>query len=157
MTPEPVHQRAGASMPRSPFRLRKVCSTCPFRADEEFMGLSAERVSEIADSLRSGSSFHCHKTLDYDREFETEEEEASVMGPVVESSQICAGALATMEKGGEANQSMRIAERLGLYDPTEFDWEGQPVHEGLDAWESALSKRAPALPDSREAPSTVML
>lgn len=118
-------------MARDPFRLRKVCGDCPFRADVPFLGLGTERVGEIARSLRDGASFHCHKTLDYDDEDDS----------VVESSQMCAGALATMEKGGEPNQSMRIAERLGLYDPEEFDWQGQPVHEGLDAWEAALGAR----------------
>ena len=116
----------------SPFRLQKVRADCPFRRDVPFHGLDTERVEEIAESLRAGASFHCHKTLDYDADGD----------PVVESSQVCAGALATMEKGREPNQSMRVAERLGLYDPEEFDWESQPVHDGLDDWEAALAARA---------------
>lgn len=123
----------------NPFRLKKVCGDCPFRCDVPFEGLSSQRVAEIAASLRGGATFHCHKTLDYDDEGD----------PVVESSQMCAGALATMEWGREPNQAVLIAERLGLYDPDEFDWESQPVHEGLDRWEAALGARARLRENSR--------
>lgn len=118
---------------RDPFRLKKVCADCPFRADIPFHGLRPERVAEIAHALRGGATFHCHKTLDYDDDIE-----ATVTG----SSQFCAGALATMEKGQEPNQIVQIAERLGIYDPSDFDWEGQPVFVGLDEWETTLIERA---------------
>lgn len=124
-----------------PFRLKKVCTDCPFRADKEFHGLDPERVSDIAQSLRDGASFHCHATLDYSRAEEIGDDEEP-LSPVVKKSQFCAGALATMEQGGEANQIVRIGERLGLYDSEEFDWESQPVFEGLDEWEAALVRRA---------------
>lgn len=123
-----------------PFRLKKVCADCPFRSDVPFHGLSADRIEEIAGSLRDGEVFHCHKTLDYDRADETGQGEGT---PVVESSQMCAGALATMEKGGEVSQVVRVAERLGLYDPEEFDWQDQPVHAGLREWQEALREQTP--------------
>lgn len=126
---------------RDPFRLKKVCTDCPFRADRDFHGLRAERVADIAQSLRDGATFHCHSTLDYSLSEELDES-GEPCSPVVEKSQFCAGALATMEQGGEPNQIVRIAERLGIYDPEEFDWESQPVFEGLDAWEDALTSRA---------------
>lgn len=125
---------------KDPFRLKKVCTDCPFRADKDFHGLQAERVSEIAQSLRDGATFHCHSTLDYGRANEGGDD-GDELSPVVAKSQFCAGALATMEQGGEPNQVVRIGERLGLYDSEAFDWEGQPVFEGLDAWESALVER----------------
>lgn len=127
--------------PKGPFRLKTVCTDCPFRADKDFHGLHPERVSDIAQSLRDGASFHCHATLDYSRAEEIGDDE-DPLSPVVEKSQFCAGALATMERGGEANQIVRIAERLGLYDSEEFDWENQPVFEGVDEWEAALVHRA---------------
>jgi len=123
-------------MSADPFRLKKVCANCPFRSDKLFTGLTPSRVTEIAESIRDGSVFHCHATLDYDR---LDDEDRS--SPVVEKSQFCAGALATMEKGDEPNQAVRIGERLGLYDPQEFDWETQPVYEGIDAWKTALIER----------------
>lgn len=126
---------------RDPFRLKKVCADCPFRADKDFHGLRAERVSDIAQSLRDGATFHCHSTLDYSRSDDLDAD-GEPESPVVAKSQFCAGALATMEQGGEANQIVRIAERLGLYDSEEFDWESQPVFEGLDEWEAALVARA---------------
>lgn len=126
---------------RDPFRLKKVCADCPFRADKDFHGLRAERVADIADSLRDGGTFHCHSTLDYSRSDETEVD-GEPPSPIVAKSQFCAGALATMERGGEVNQIVRIAERLGIYDQAEFDWEHQPVFEGLDSWEEALTRRA---------------
>lgn len=127
--------------PRDPFRLKKVCTNCPFRADRDFHGLRAERVADIAQSLRDGTTFHCHSTLDYARADDLDDD-GDARSPVVPKSQFCAGALATMEQGGEPNQIVRIAERLGSYDPEGFDWEGQPVFEGLDAWEDALVARA---------------
>lgn len=124
-----------------PFRLKKVCANCPFRADEDFHGLQPERVSDIAQALRDGAAFHCHATLDYSRSDRFDEDDEP-LSPVVKNSQFCAGALATMEQGEEVNQIVQIAERLGLYDPDGFDWENQPVFEGLDEWEAALVQRA---------------
>ena len=119
-------------MNQTPFRLRKVCNNCPFRADVPFLGLSSDRVTEIADALRGGATFHCHKTL-------ADSGDDLAVNP---ASQFCAGALATMEQGGEVNQSVRIAERLGMYDPAEFDWAAQPVFSSLEEWEAALVERA---------------
>lgn len=126
---------------QDPFRLKKVCANCPFRADENFQGLQPERVSDIAQSLRDGASFHCHATLDYNRAEQTGDDDEP-LSPVVKKSQFCAGALATMEKSGEVNQIVQIAERLGLYDPESFDWKNQPVFDSLDEWEAALVQRA---------------
>lgn len=123
---------------RNPFRLKKVCADCPFRADVPFYGLHPERVADIAQALRDGATFHCHKTVSYDLAEQHGEERSAATS----QSQFCAGALATMEKGQEPNQIVRIAERLGLYVRDDFDWGGQPVFVGLDAWESALIARA---------------
>lgn len=122
---------------RTPFRLKKACSNCPFRADTPFYGLRPARVREIADSLRHGDTFSCHKTLDYSTE-STEETGAPAH---TAKTQFCAGALATMERAGAPNQAVRIAERLGIYDPTEFDAASIPVYESLDEWETALVAR----------------
>ena len=43
------------------------CPNCHFRADR--LGfLSRPRAQQIADSLRRGESFTCHKTNDFDNE-----------------------------------------------------------------------------------------
>lgn len=108
-------------------RLTTPCANCPFRTDRHFP-LSAERAAEIADNLRGGGDFPCHKTLDYD-----ENGEADINGP---RAQRCAGMLIVMEKSGVPNRIIQIAQRLGLYDPEKLDM-AAPVYPTLDAWEAS--------------------
>lgn len=92
------------------FKLKTPCANCPFRSDRDGF---LRRADEIADGLRSGGTFACHKTTD------AVEDECSGSDMVAgERAQMCAGALSVMEKDGGANQIMRIAERIGSYDPT---------------------------------------
>jgi hypothetical protein len=71
------------------------------------------RAIEIAHSLADGAGFSCHETT-----VDGDEDGTLVAGP---DSQFCAGALILMEKSEEPNQAMRMAERLGLYDPARMD------------------------------------
>lgn len=116
------------SKTNTPFTLTSPCANCPFRSDRPFY-LSAARAQEIAHSLYEGSTFHCHKTVDYD----TEDGEPSIGN----RARVCAGALITMEKEGTANQMMRIGERLGLYDRCVLDMDS-PVYASLGEWVQAI-------------------
>lgn len=109
------------------YALRAACTKCPFRADVEPY-LRPERAQEIAAHLRDGGEFACHKT--------TVPTDDGDLRDDTTTSQVCAGALATMEREGNANQMMRISERLGLYDPTRLV-ESVPVHKSLTAWVQA--------------------
>jgi hypothetical protein len=108
------------------YRLKKPCAKCPFRTDIEPY-LRPDRAAEIASALRGGSIFSCHETT-----VPSEAEDgAMVPGP---GDRFCAGAMATMEREGFANQTMRIAERLGFYDAAALKANEQPVHPSLTAW-----------------------
>ncbi len=111
------------------YRLKRPCENCPFRTDRRFY-LGHERSIEIAEGLRAGGEFHCHKTVNYDEEdgfVRTGEEEH------------CAGALIVLESSAEGpNQMMRIAERLGFYDPGKLDLDS-PVYGDLDEFTDAMA------------------
>ena len=85
------------------FNLKKPCDNCPFRTDIDFP-LRKGRRAEIANELRSGGTFSCHKTIDYDKGNTNKESH-------------CVGALLVIDSEGilYQNQMVRIAERLGLF------------------------------------------
>lgn len=112
-------------MVSNPFRLNKMCEDCPFRSDKSFP-LGKGRRAQIADSIRDGAVFHCHKTVSYDDDGE---------GAIVDKSQVCAGSLRTIQEGDEPTPDIiQIAERLGLYDPERIERSHPPVHKGLTEW-----------------------
>jgi hypothetical protein len=100
------------------FDLRRPCPHCPFRTDVPPY-LTGPRCQEIATSLANGAEFPCHKTT----------VEGDDDGDLVatKDSQMCAGALILMEKAGQPNQMVRVAERLGMYDSASLDMSA-PVH-----------------------------
>jgi hypothetical protein len=97
------------------YDLKKPCDNCPF-LKVGGVRLSQRRVEEIAGAMLdwNGSTFACHKTT---IEVETEEGGDRANGP---KTRHCAGALIFAEKHENANQMMRIAERLGMYKPREL-------------------------------------
>jgi len=113
----------------NPYLRRVACKTCPFRRGMVGV-LRPERAQEIAQGLLDGGSFTCHKTTVPDPD--TDEE--MVPGP---HAQECAGALATMENAGQANQLTRIAERLGMRDPGALDVDRSEVFGSLAEWVAA--------------------
>lgn len=121
------------------FRLNRVCSNCPFRKDEQFTGLSPERVEGLRVSLNKGEPFHCHKTLDYGK-LEREEDEC-VEDPtaVVPKTQFCAGARATMELGGSPNVLLELGKLLGIKTDG-FDAQSQPVYSSINEWSDAMKQ-----------------
>ena len=104
----------------------KPCDACPF-TDPNQLWLNYERKAEIVAAIRADHPFHCHKTVDYSGD----------EGQVTEHSQECAGALILQEREGSINQLARIAERLGLYDPTKLDMELVP-YPSFDDWVEAV-------------------
>lgn len=95
------------------FKLSRPCSKCPFRTDVPGY-LRRGRAAEIAGAL-DRSTFSCHETVH------------ALGAPKSKPEQHCAGALIMMEREGVRGQMVRIAGRLGLYDPSKLDT-GAPVH-----------------------------
>lgn len=102
-------------------RLRRPCSTCPFRTDKSFH-LHPERAAQIAHDLRQDIPFHCHNTVDYQDE-----------GQDTTDSAFCAGALIVCAKEGTHVQMVQLAQRLLGYDPSVLDLTA-PVPDSLAAW-----------------------
>ncbi len=93
--------------------MKSPCENCPFRSDlRPPFFLRRSRAEEIAESLRRGESFHCHKTVNYDDAWD---------GKITETSLLCAGALLVLDAESSmfASQMLRIAARLGRFDPDE--------------------------------------
>lgn len=105
--------------------MRRPCPQCPFLRDSPTR-LRNGRVREIQRSLER-SEFPCHKTLDYS--------EGDGEGRKTRATQHCAGALILLEKLEAPSQMMRIAGRLGMYDPSALDMEA-PV---VDSFEEMMS------------------
>lgn len=84
------------------------CNDCPFRR-EGGLRIDVERVKEIAGLflVSGGGTFACHKTT-------------GACGNNPKEERHCAGALIFAEKNGNANQMMRIMERLRMYDHTKL-------------------------------------
>ena len=93
-------------MSTNPFGKTEPCFNCPFRRGKQAVRIRPERAGEIADNMLStaGGQFSCHKTRGMGKDEEVH----------------CAGALIFAEKNENATQSMRLAERLGLYDANEL-------------------------------------
>lgn len=121
----------------NPFSLKKVCANCPFRKDRPFY-LSPVRVLHIGTALLYGEKFTCHKTIEYG---EDDQGNPTYEG---EAQQFCAGALATLIRGGHPNGYVQVAERLGIRDPSEFDADSQPVYDSIDEWARNMIEAATA-------------
>lgn len=98
------------------YDLKKPCSNCPFLR-EGGVRLSEPRVREIAGAMLEwhGATFPCHKTT-----IDVEDDEGGSDRAAAPDSRHCAGALIFAEKNENANQLMRIAERLRMYKPKEL-------------------------------------
>lgn len=116
-------------MERKPYGMMTPCAHCPFRSDITPF-LRPERVDEIRRSLVR-AEFPCHKTTEHD-------DDGEYVGPTREEIH-CAGALIMKEKLGESSQMMRIAERLGMYDPSKLDM-GAPVFNDWDEMYEAMCR-----------------
>lgn len=95
------------------FALRRPCPHCPFRTDVPAY-LRGERASQIATDIARGAPFACHETTVPDED----DDATMVVGP---GSKMCAGAMLVMMAEDAPNQALRMAERLGYWDPAEMD------------------------------------
>jgi hypothetical protein len=113
------------------FRLRRPCAHCPWRSDREpFFGRDARgyaRARELEESLQESHVFPCHKTATWDDDGEQQE---------TATTQACAGALITMERGEGMGNLLRMAARLGIYDPAVLDLDS-PTYGSLAEWAQA--------------------
>lgn len=102
------------------FNLKKPCKDCPFRNDKPHQKgwLGKERASRIYNGLIGGDCFPCHKTHNY-----TDDELGDGQFVHQEGHQFCAGALIMLEneKTTHQSQALRMAVRLGLYNPNDLD------------------------------------
>jgi hypothetical protein len=121
------------------FSLVTPCTQCPFRTDVPVF-LRPERAQGIAESLLRGETFPCHKTVDYDVEYDEE--------PNVQDSKVCAGATILLDREGRSMQEVRIAERLNLCDPSQMRTEDAPVYDSLGSWVAAHRPSAPTVTTS---------
>lgn len=119
-----------STAPATRFALTSPCKHCPFRSDITPY-LRADRAAEIAQSIRDGAEFTCHKTTVPDEDDDT----GGSMKPGPRAA-FCAGALATLERGGETSNYTRVAERIGLYNPVRLN-PAAPVYPSLTAWVQA--------------------
>lgn len=115
------------------------CDNCPF-LKKGGIRLTHGRVKELVANLSnysSGGEFTCHKTTVSQEDDEGGSE--MVDGP---KPAFCGGALIFAGKQGWSNAMMRIAERLGIYDPRKhtlasgrlvFDSEKQMLDSCVDA------------------------
>lgn len=103
------------------YDLVRPCPHCPFRTDIPGY-LRPERARQIARDVASGAEFPCHQTTEHDDDGDAH---------AVADSQMCAGATIAMMKGGGPNQILRIAERVGMWDPEKMDLDA-PVGSLLD-------------------------
>lgn len=88
----------------------KPCLHCPFRKDVLGGGkfIRGARARQIAEELRRGWSFSCHRTVHHDDDGDPIDREGELH---------CAGAAIVLERDGTPNQLMQLAQRLGCWKP----------------------------------------
>lgn len=112
------------------------CDTCPYRKGTT-MTLHPGRVRELSLIMldSQGATFSCHKSVDYNREpdyDENDEPSRRIPGP---EEVHCAGALAYALKHDTLPQMARIMERLRAFDGREIlAKSGHLVWDNLQQW-----------------------
>lgn len=118
------------------YSMQTACVACPFRSDIQPY-LPIARVRQIVQSITvEQQTFSCHKTNDFDDDGNTVE---------TPRSQHCAGAMAFLLQRGQPNQMMRIAMRLGMFDPDGVKADA-PIYRSLREWEKAIRERGIFVP-----------
>lgn len=105
------------------FDLKRPCVDCPFRKGQgESFALSMTRIMGIVRA----PAFQCHKTVDY-----SEDEPQPGIRP-----QQCAGLMAVLYREKKDNSIMQVAERMGEFDPSLLDPDGEAYGSLLEALEA---------------------
>lgn len=112
------------------FSMTRPCRSCPFLRTLP-IELGRARRDEIAASIRRGEAFTCHRTIDYS---DTDDDGTGNVN--TDRARACAGAIGTLENGGEREQQLRqVARRLG-FPVVEVD-AGELLFSDLDEWRTA--------------------
>lgn len=96
------------------FSLKQPCQDCPFRKDVDMLGsLRPGRMKEITDNLKTGGTFPCHKTIDYNKE--------RIDGKMdLKNEKFCAGAMGYVYNQGIGHPMLRLAEFYDFLKPDEI-------------------------------------
>lgn len=116
------------------FALRNPCKDCPFRSDREYPFFGRDqrgeaRARELAASFTDNHLFPCHKTADWVEDEDRDE----IVQQRTEKTSACAGMVIMAEQDDRHSNILRIAGRLGFYDPTVMNMDA-PVYRGYDAF-----------------------
>jgi hypothetical protein len=108
------------------YTMTKPCPECPFRRGDRKPGgpvrLMSGRVDDIAGNMLGGrGDFPCHKTTVPTDDDDFEDGDGCGGRKATKDSVHCAGALIFAEKNNTDTQMMRVAGRLGMYDPRKLD------------------------------------
>jgi hypothetical protein len=105
------------------YGMKRPCADCPFLR-KGGIPLTSGRIEEISETVlgNPGGTFACHQTT-------------GVKGGPKKVEAHCAGALIFMEKNEASTQMLRIASRLGMYDPAQLDVDAfDLVYDDTDEW-----------------------
>jgi hypothetical protein len=100
------------------FNLKGPCNQCPFTKGPMNESLRPERIPGLIETFKDHNIFHCHKTIDYSTQFDSDNEDNDFIPN--EENQVCAGSILYMEKAGIWNRTIKLAEHFGVYDPTKM-------------------------------------
>ncbi|WP_240416588.1 hypothetical protein [Paenibacillus periandrae] len=107
------------------FSIKEPCKDCPFRKDNK-LDLRPGRLEGIIRALHDNIPFHCHKTIDYDKESEDQK---------VEDALYCGGSMVYLKKCENTNVPMRLGQMLGVFHPDELRGEDLVIEPlGLDKY-----------------------
>ena len=119
------------------YDLKTPCHNCPFLVEGGIRLSGDARVREVAFS--SGGEFPCHKTTVRGEDEDGEEDLVATR-----QSQVCAGAItfAYFSEDGYPGQMMRIAERLKLFNPADWEHNADVVFPDLESMIEASESHA---------------
>lgn len=104
---------------RQHFRLKKPCKNCPFRR-EGAVELRPGRLEGIIGDLLADdmSTFHCHKTVDYSKSEQWDEDGRYTP---TGGEAMCAGAAALLWRRGRPSVAMRLGMLTGTLNVADLE------------------------------------
>ena len=118
--------------------MKTPCGNCPFLRKSGAVRLMRSRIEQIAGVMLDphGGTFTCHKTT-----VEVEDEDGNCDREDGPNATHCAGALIFAEKNGNQTQMMRIAGRIGIYDPGQLNMDADVFDDIGEMLSTALDGR----------------
>ena len=119
------------------FDLKKPCTECPFTRGPKAVRVTVGRTRDLIDAMveEPGSTFSCHKTVDY-REYDDDGEERKTGV----NEQHCAGATLYAMKQGRLNRPLRMAAALQLFSPSQMEGHDQVFDDEQEMLDSAIRR-----------------